>query len=125
MSELTKEKEEKVKIQQALEQKTKDHEVAKFALKEIVTAHEDKQKLMVEQQMKEQDVKKDLQKQLDAEKKKSADLELINKAKSQTKIQITKMPEASADGSATDKFLQNFADKKSTTNVPIHLKITS
>lgn len=62
MSELSKEKEEKVKIQQALEQKTKDHEVAKFALKEIVTAHEDKQKLMVEQQMKEQDVKKDLQK---------------------------------------------------------------
>lgn len=43
------------------------------------------------------------------------------------------MPEASTDGSATDKFLQNFADNKieqapaapQTTNVPIHLKITS
>lgn len=44
------------------------------------------------------------------------------------------MPEANADGSATDKFLQNFADNKQepaapaapqTTNVPIHLKITS
>jgi len=36
--------------------------------------------------MKEQESKKELQKQLEAEKKKSADLELINKAKSQTKI---------------------------------------
>lgn len=43
------------------------------------------------------------------------------------------MPEATTDGSATDKFLQNFADNKieqapaapQTTNVPIHLKITS
>ena len=54
------------------------------------------------------------------------------------------MPEANADGSATDKFLQNFASNPQpaaptaavaqtqapapagqTTNVPIHLKITS
>lgn len=43
-SQLNKEKEEKQKIQTALEQKTKEHEVAKYALKEIVSTHEEKQK---------------------------------------------------------------------------------
>lgn len=73
---------------------------------------------MVNENMKQEQVKNDLQKQLEDEKKKTADLEKINKEKSQTKIHITKMPEsdaipeATADGSATDKFLQNFADSK-------------
>ena len=88
---------------------------------------------MVSENMKQEQAKKDLQQQLEAEKKKTADLEKINKEKSQTKILINKMPEANADGSATDKYLQNFADNKieaapaapQTTNVPIHLKITS
>lgn len=91
---------------------------------------------MVNENMKQEQAKKDLQKQLEDEKKKTADLEKINKEKSQTKILINKMPEANADGSATDKYLQNFADNKieaasaapaapQTTNVPIHLKITS
>lgn len=88
---------------------------------------------MVNENMKQEKAKKDLQQQLEAEKKKTADLEKINKEKSQTKILINKMPEANADGSATDKYLQNFADNKieaapaapQTTNVPIHLKITS
>lgn len=60
---------------------------------------------MVNENIKQEEARKDLQKQLDAEKKKTADLEKINKEKSQTRIQITKMPEASNDGSATDKFL--------------------
>ena len=88
---------------------------------------------MVNESLKQEQAKKDLQQQLEAEKKKTADLEKINKEKSQTKILINKMPEANADGSATDKYLQNFADNKiesapaapQTTNVPIHLKITS
>lgn len=127
-SALSKEKEEKLKIQQALDQKTKDHEVAKYALKEIVSTHEEKQKMMVQEHMKEHESKQKLEQQLEAEKKKTAELERINKEKSQTKIQITKMPEASADGTATDKYLQSFANTpagQTTTNVPIHLKITS
>lgn len=118
-----------------MEEKTKEHEVAKYALKEIVTTHEEKQKEMVNEHKKQEEAKIDLQKQLDAERKKLADLEKIAKEKSQTKISI-KMPEASADGSATDKYLQNFADNKpeatqpvvtnpETTSMPIHLKITS
>lgn len=90
---------------------------------------------MVNEHKKQEEAKIDLQKQLDAERKKLADLEKIAKEKSQTKISI-KMPEASADGSATDKYLQNFADNKpeatqpgvtnpETTSMPIHLKITS
>lgn len=61
--------------------------------------------MMVQEHMKESEAKKNLEQQLEAEKKKTAELERINKEKSQTKIQITKMPEASADGSATDKYL--------------------
>jgi hypothetical protein len=44
LSELSKEKEQKEKIQNELDKKSKDHEVAKSALKEIVSASDSKNK---------------------------------------------------------------------------------
>jgi hypothetical protein len=65
-----------------------------------------------------------LEQQLKKEIKKT---QAINEKAQEIKIKIEKVPEASTDGSGTDKFLADLAkpEKKDQKPMPIHLKITT